>query len=221
MEPLAQLEAARLYLVTDALDRGPALTRLLDMALIGGVGIIQLRDRSLEDDELLEAAELFRAAADRHGALFLINDRPDLVGPAEADGVHVGQEDLSIAQARALAGPGKVVGLSSHSPAQLDAAEATTGSLRPDYISAGPVWETPTKPGRPGTGLDYVSYAAEHAALPWFAIGGVDASNVASVIAAGAQRIVVVRAIRDAEDPERAATALATELDHAAAGVGR
>ncbi len=140
----------------------------------------------------------------RHGALFVVNDDPHLAAAANADGVHVGQDDVSVAQARMLLGPDRLVGLSTHTPAQIDAA-APAGV---DYIGVGPVHATPTKPGRPAVGLDLVRYAAHRATVPFFAIGGIDAGNVESVRAAGAQRVAVVRALTEADDPERAAAAL-------------
>lgn len=209
---LDKLARARLYLVCESGEPG-ALERMLEAALRGGVDLIQLRDKDAGEAELLAAAPIFRAAADRHDALFLINDRPDLVAACAADGVHVGQDDAPVADARAAAGPEAIVGLSSHRPDQLAAALAATGAARPDYVSVGPVHATPTKPGRPAAGLDYVRHAAATAgALPWFAIGGIDATTVGEVVAAGACRIVVVRAIRDAADPESAARDLGAAL---------
>ena len=161
--------------------------------------MIQLRDKALDDDGLVTAAREFRAAADAHGALFVLNDRPDLVAACGADGVHVGQDDGSPADARAAVGPDAIVGRSTHAPEQADAAEADPDV---DYLAVGPVHATPTKPGRPAAGLDYVAYAAAHARKPWFAIGGLDAGNVAEVVERGATRIVVVRAITEAADPE-------------------
>ncbi len=144
----------------------------------------------------------------------ILNDRPDLVAEAGADGVHVGQDDAAVPQARALIGPDRILGLSTHSPAQVDAA---AGEPEIDYIGVGPVHATPTKPGRPAVGLDLVRYAAAHAATPFFAIGGIDAGNLAAVRGAGATRIAVVRAITDAPDPEAAARALRSGSE---AGVG-
>jgi len=212
--PLERLARSRLYLVTEAGADPATLGRLLDQALRGGTDLIQLRDKDADEESLLAAAPAFRAAADRHGALFLINDRPDLVAACGADGVHVGQDDTPVERARTQAGADAIVGLSTHSPAQLDAAHAA-GPGRPDYVSVGPVWETPTKAGRPAAGLEYVGYAAEHATLPWFAIGGIDPDNVAAVAAAGAARIVVVRAIRDAAEPAAAAATLRAGIDPA------
>ncbi len=207
------LEEARLYFVCDARPNGADPEPLLDAALRGGVDMIQLRDKDLDAEGLLAAAPAFRDAADRHRALFTLNDRPDLVGGADADGVHVGQEDVPVREARRDAGPEALVGLSTHSAAEVDAATAATGDDRPDQISVGPVWETPTKAGRPATGLGLIEHAARVADIPWFAIGGIDASNVGDVVAAGAERIVVVRAIRDAADPEAAARELQAALE--------
>jgi len=206
--PTAQLERSRVYLVCEAGADPAGLDRLLESALAGGVDLVQLRDKEAGDDRLRAAAPAFRAAADRHGALFLINDRPDLVGPCDADGVHVGQDDTPVAAAREIAGPDAIVGLSTHSPEQLRAARDATGDDRPDYVSVGPVWATPTKPGRPAAGIEYVRFAAAEAGLPWFAIGGIEPANLAAVTAAGAERVVVVRAIRDAADPGGVAAAL-------------
>ena len=203
-----RLQSARLYFVTDV---RPGLEELLAAALAGGVDTVQLRDKRASDPELLAAAALFRAACDEHGALFWLNDRPDLAAACGADGVHVGQDDMPPAEARALAGPEVLIGLSTHSPAQLDLALASDEA---DQLSVGPVWETPTKEGRPAAGLEYVEYAAAHAGeRPWFAIGGIDLGNVREVIAAGASRVVVVRAIRDADDPRAAAAALKGALE--------
>ena len=203
---LGAVEAARLYFVCEGRPPGGDAGPLLEAALRGGVDIVQLREKSPRaDEELVALAEPFRRAAGDHGALFILNDRPDLVAACQADGVHVGQEDMPVAVARRLAGPGALVGLSTHTRHQVEAACAATGPNRPDQISVGPVWPTPTKEGRPGTGLGLIEYAAAAATIPWFAIGGIDAGNVRSVVDAGARRIVVVRAIRDAADPEAAA----------------
>ncbi len=199
-------EAARLYFVCEGLPGGDAPDELLEAALRGGADLIQLREKAPRcAEELVALAEPFRRAADAHGALFILNDHPDLVAACGADGVHVGQDDAPVAEARAAAGPEALVGLSTHSPEQIDAACAAEGDARPDQISVGPVWETPTKEGRPATGLELIRHAAEHATIPWFAIGGIDPDNVGEVVAAGAERVVVVRAIRDAADPEAAA----------------
>lgn len=207
-----RLSRARLYFVCDADRDHAALAALLEGALAGGADLIQLRDKEADEERLREAAPVFRAAADRHEALFLINDRPDLVAATAADGIHVGQDDTDVADAREQAGPEAIVGLSSHAPAQLDAAHVATGPARPDYLSVGPVWSTPTKPGRPAAGFEYLRYAARNATLPWFAIGGIDPGNVAEVAAAGAERLVVVRAIREAADPAAVARELRSAI---------
>ena len=180
----------RLYLVCEARPRD-----FLRRALSGGVDVIQLRDRSLDDDGVVRAAEDFRAAADEFGVPFIVNDRPDLVAACAADGVHLGQEDGAFPA-------GGIRGRSTHAP------EQALAEREADYLSVGPVWETPTKPGRPAAGIDYVRWAAEHVDRPWFAIGGIDRDTVHEVVAAGARRIVVVRAITEAEDPEAAAKEL-------------
>ncbi len=211
---LAFLAEARLYFVCEARPGGEDPRRLLDAALRGGVDIVQLRDPDLADDALVASAAAFRDAARDHGAMFIVNDRPDLVGACGADGVHVGQDDAPVAEARRAAGEASLVGLSTHSAAQVDAAVAADGPGRPDQISVGPVWETPTKPGRPAAGLDLLRHASEGVAdVPWFAIGGIDMDNVNEVVAAGASRLVVVRAIRDADNPEDAARGLRAALE--------
>jgi thiamine-phosphate pyrophosphorylase len=208
-----RLRRARLYFVTDI---RPGLEQLLDAALAGGVDMVQLRDKRATDAELIAAGEVFRRVCDARGALFWVNDRPDLALRCEADGVHVGQDDMAPAEVRKRLGGDRLVGLSTHSPAQLDAALAASAA---DELSVGPVWETPTKEGRPAAGLEYVRYAASRAhGRAWFAIGGIDLDNVHEVIEAGASRIVVVRAIRDALDPRRAAEALSAALDEARSG---
>jgi thiamine-phosphate pyrophosphorylase len=200
-----RLDDARLYFVVEA----GASDRLLDAALAGGCDLLQLRDHDASDDELLAAAERFRDACDRSGALFVINDRPDLALQCGADGVHVGQDDLPVDAVRRLMGRDVVIGLSTHSPAQFDAGLESAA----DYLSAGPVWETPTKAGRPAAGIELVRHAAATATKPFFAIGGIDESNIDEVVAAGATRAVVVRAIRDAADPRAAAAALRSRLE--------
>jgi thiamine-phosphate pyrophosphorylase len=196
----ARLADARLYLVCDAQPQS-----FLAAALRGGVDIVQLRCKDAPDVHLLEAAKRFKRECAAHGALLIINDRPDLAARADADGVHVGQDDMSVADARALVGDERLVGLSTHTPAQIDAADGV------DYIGVGPVHETPTKAGRPPVGLALVRYAAAHATVPFFAIGGIDRSNVAAARAAGAARVAVVRALVNASDPEAMAQALRGE----------
>lgn len=208
-ERLERLATARLYFVCEGLPAGQPPDEVLAAALRGGADIVQLREKSPRcAEEIVALAEPFHRAADEHGALFILNDHPELVRECAADGVHVGQDDMPVAEARGAAGPGALVGLSTHTPEQIDAASSAEGDARPDQMSVGPVWETPTKEGRPATGLELVRYAAEHATVPWFAIGGIDESNVGDVVAAGGSRVVVLRAIRDAGDPEAAARAL-------------
>jgi thiamine-phosphate pyrophosphorylase len=208
-----RLARARLYLVCDG-SFGAAGVRA---ALAGGADVVQLREKDGDDRAVLAAAAEFRRAADEHGALFILNDRPDLAAAAGADGVHLGQDDAAPAEARAVVGDDAIVGLSTHSPAQADAAQASGA----DYFCVGPVHATPTKAGRPAVGLEPVRHAATGARLPWFAIGGLNPGNVGAVLDAGARRIVVVRAITEADDPEAAARALRVALDAATeAGVG-
>jgi thiamine-phosphate pyrophosphorylase len=200
-----RLRRARLYLVVEA-----AAEHMLPAALRGGVDMVQLRDKGADDEAILRAAARFRAICDEHGALLWLNDRPDLALAAGVDGVHVGQDDLPVAEVREQVGDALLIGLSTHSPEQFDAAIRSEA----DQLSVGPVWETPTKQGRPAAGLSYVRYAADHGGdRPWFAIGGITRENVGEVVAAGARRIVVVRAIRDAADPQAAAAALRAALD--------
>lgn len=206
---LARLDSARLYLVTPLRPGGQPLDDILAAALGGGVDIVQLRDKEADDEALLAAARIARRRCDEHGALLILNDRPELVGPSGADGCHVGQDDLPVAAARELAGPDALVGLSTHAADQFAAATA----LGADYAGVGPVYATPTKPGRPAAGLEYVTEAGAHrSTLPWFAIGGIDVHNADDVVAAGARRIAVVRAITEAADPRAAAAALCDAL---------
>jgi thiamine-phosphate pyrophosphorylase len=206
-----RLARARLYLVCDARPDG-----FLERALRGGVEIVQLRvkDSAGGDDELVRTARRYARLCAAHDALFILNDRPDLVLAAGADGVHVGQDDTPVAAARAAVGAQRLIGLSTHSPAQIERA----GTTDADYIGVGPVHATPTKPGRPAVGTELVAYAAAHARTPFFAIGGIDATNVAAVREAGAQGIAVVRALTDADDPEAAARALHAALREVGVG---
>jgi len=207
----ARLREARLYLVCGAGGDGRDLRAFLDAALRGGVDVIQLREKDGDEEAILRAARTFRAAADAHGALFAINDRPDLVAAAGADGVHVGQDDMPVAQARALLGPHALVGRSTHTPAQVDAAAADP---EVDYFAVGPVHATPTKPGRPAVGPELIHHAASvPRRAPWFAIGGIDPDTIGAVREAGATRVVVVRALTQAADPEATARALRAALD--------
>ena len=196
----ARLRDARLYFVA---DRG-GMDHALEGALAGGADLFQLRDKDASDDELLAAAEVARKRCHAAGALFLLNDRPDLAAACGADGVHVGQDDIPVDRARKIVGADAIVGLSTHSMQQAQAG----GRSGADYIAVGPVHATPTKEGRPAIGVGPIRYAAVHVPVPWFAIGGIDADNVGAVVKAGARRIVVVRAIAHADDPETVARAL-------------
>ncbi len=222
-----RLAASRLYLVCDSKPGGRQLTDVLRAAIAGGVDIVQLREKQLSDDRLAPIACAASALCEELGALFIVNDRPRVAIEADADGVHVGQEDMPVAQVRQLVGPEMLVGLSTHTPAEIDkvgridpairasnrAEVVGNSSIEVDYIGVGPVHSTPTKAGRPATGLELVRYAAIATTVPFFAIGGIHAKNAASVAAAGAHRVAVVRAIAEAADPEHAARALRSALD--------
>jgi thiamine-phosphate pyrophosphorylase len=198
-----RLRTARLYFVCEARPQTD-LEALLRAALTGGADIVQLREKELGRGEIERAAETFRRVADTFSALFVLNDDPELARACDADGVHVGQDDVSAEQARELMGPDAIVGLSTHCEEQI----AASAGRPVDYISVGPIWETPTKEGRPAVGLDLIRHAAETAPHPFFAIGGIDTDNAGEVVEAGAERLCTVRAIRDAADPAAAATAL-------------
>ena len=199
MSPVPLPVDSRLYLVTPV---RPDLDRFLEAAVRGGVDIVKIREKSMLDGELLAALEDARELTRRLGVPLVVNDRPDLASLCAADYVHVGQDDLPVAAARRF---GLAVGQSTHATEEIDRSDA-------DYIGVGPVYATPTKEGRPGVGLDLVRYAAANAGQLWFALGGIDESNVAEVVAAGAERIAVVRAIGDADDPERVAAMLKSAL---------
>jgi len=198
-----RLRDARLYLVCEIRDDA-----LIVAALRGGVDIVQLRDKQADEATLVAAGRRYAALCAAHGALFILNDRPELAADAHADGVHVGQDDTPVPAARELLGPERIIGLSTHTPEQIAAAN----DAGVDYIGVGPVHATPTKPGRPAVGTALVREAAARAAHPFFAIGGVDASTAGAVREAGAERIAVVRAITEARDPEAAARALAAAI---------
>jgi thiamine-phosphate pyrophosphorylase len=202
----ARLREARLYLVCDLRPGGRPLADVLAPALAGGVDVVQLRDKRASAEQLVAAAEVARRLCDETGALLILNDRPDLVRAAGADGCHVGQDDMEVAAARERAGADALVGQSTHFPDEVVAATDA------DYIGVGPVYATPTKPGRHAVGVELVRFAAFHAPVPFFAIGGIDAGNVGAVVTAGADRIAVVRAIADAADPAAAAAQLRSAL---------
>jgi thiamine-phosphate pyrophosphorylase len=209
-----RLERSRLYLVCAAgpdgvRPEGLALPDLIRSAVAGGVDVVQLREKRLADDELAAVASAAATLCRRLGALLIVNDRPAVAAASGADGIHVGQDDLPAEEVREIVGPAMLVGLSTHSPAEIDAVDP--GVV--DYIGVGPVHETPTKPGRPAVGLDLVRYAAANATVPFFAIGGLDAGNLGEVLGAGASRVCVLRAITGSADPEAAARELCGILD--------
>jgi thiamine-phosphate pyrophosphorylase len=200
-----RLREARLYFVADR----DGMDRALEGALAGGADLFQLRDKHASDDKLLEAADRARARCHAAGALFVLNDRPDLAVRCGADGVHVGQDDMPVARTRGIVGEDVIVGLSTHSIKQAQAGSRSGA----DYIAVGPVHATPTKEGRPAIGVAPVRYAAAHIDVPWFAVGGIDPVTVGEVVRAGARRIVVVRAVAEAPDPEAATRALRASLN--------
>jgi thiamine-phosphate pyrophosphorylase len=208
-----RLRTARLYFVLDARPHGEDPATLVEAALRGGADMIQIREKELGRREIERSAATVRRLCDNYSALFIINDDPELARAVNADGVHVGQDDMAASEARALLGPEVLIGLSTHSEEQIRAA----GELPVDQISVGPIWETPTKAGRPAVGLELIRFAAREASHPFFAIGGIDLSNVDQVVAAGARRLCVVRALRDADDPEAVATQLRAALGPEAA----
>jgi thiamine-phosphate pyrophosphorylase len=205
------LADARLYLCTDARTKTGGLADFVEAAFAGGVDIIQLREKGLEAREELAHLEVIAEAAERHGKLFAVNDRADIARAVQAPVLHLGQDDLPVELARAIVGYGPAIGRSTHTPEQLDAARAEGGV---DYVCAGPTWATPTKPGRPAAGLGLLTHAATTptAGRPWFAIGGIDLDRLEEVLATGARRVVVVRAITEAEDPQAAAASFANRL---------
>ncbi len=206
----AKLADARLYLCTDARSGRGDLAEFADAVLGAGVDVIQLRQKGIEAGEELAALAVLAQACRRHGRLLAVNDRADVAHAAGADVLHLGQGDLPVEAARAILGPDVIIGRSCHAEAEVDAAAVQPGV---DYFCTGPVWPTPTKPGRPAPGLSLVRYAAALApARAWFAIGGIDVTNVQEVAAAGARRVVVVRALTEAPDPAAAAAALRAAL---------
>ena len=208
-----RLRTARLYFVCDANPHGQDPEPLLRAALDGGANIVQLREKQLSRRAIERAGATFRRLTDTYSALFIVNDDPELARACDADGVHVGQDDAAVTEAREVLGPDAIIGLSTHTTDQILEAKGA------DYISVGPIWETPTKQGRAAVGLGLIHYAAEVATTPFFAIGGIDASNAANVVGAGARRLCVVRAIRDADDPAAAAAELRRSFAPAGGGV--
>jgi thiamine-phosphate pyrophosphorylase len=211
-ERRARLATARLYLVCGASPDASELPDLLRAAIAGGVDVVQLREKHLPDDQLTAVANATQALCERYGPprpLLLVNDRPQVALDVGADGVHVGQDDMPVAEVRELTGPDVLIGLSTHSRAQIDAVDASLVN----YIGVGPIHETPTKPGRPAVGAELIHYAAAHAPVPFFAIGGLNASNLAEALDAGADRVCVLRAVAGAGDPEQAARELREAVD--------
>ena len=206
MDRRARLAQARLYLCTP--DR-PDLAAFLDAVLAGGVDIVQLREKGIEARRELALLDIVREVAERHGALWSVNDRADVAHASGADVLHLGQDDLPVPSARALLGDDVLIGRSTHDVAQVDAAAVQDGV---DYFCVGPTWPTPTKPGRPAPGLELTRHAATVGDRPWFAIGGIDLDNLEQVLDAGATRVVVVRALTEAPDPHAAAAAFAARL---------
>lgn len=203
----ARLDPARLYVCTGAREGRGDLPAFLNAILGAGVDVVQLREKDAEGGDLLRWSETFRSAADRHGALFVVNDRADVALAAGADGVHVGQGDLPVPVARKLVGPDVLLGLSTHTVDEREGAPAEA-----DYVCVGPVHATPTKEGRPAAGIGVVEAAAEREVRPWFAIGGLDPGTLPDVVRAGARRIVVVRAVTEASDPGAAVRKLLAAL---------
>jgi thiamine-phosphate pyrophosphorylase len=189
-----QLKEAQLYLVTSPSEQ---LFSVVEAALKGGLRLVQYRDKNTDDILRLANAQKLRQLCRDYGALFLMNDRVDLAVAVDADGVHLGQQDLPISVARQILGTQRIIGRSTTNPQEMERAIAQGA----DYIGVGPVYETPTKAGKPAAGLEYVRYAVQHSPIPWFAIGGIDLSNVSDVLDAGAERVAVVRAIMQAENP--------------------
>jgi thiamine-phosphate pyrophosphorylase len=210
------LAAVRLYVVTDARPRLP-LERFLDAAIAGGVGMVQLRDKTLPDDELLAVATACALSCRPRGVGFIVNDRPDIALAAGADGVHLGQDDMSVAEARKLLGPDFIIGLSTHTTAQIDAALLADVA----YIGVGPIHETPTKPGRTPVGSELVRYAARHAGKPFFAIGGLEPANIVELMEAGARGVSVHRYVTQSPDPQRAAREILEAMERPSLVLGR
>jgi thiamine-phosphate pyrophosphorylase len=212
-DPRTRLARARLYLCTDSRSSRGDLAEFLDAVLGGGVDIIQLREKGLEAADEIRLLEVFAAAAERHEALFAVNDRADVALAVGAPVLHLGQQDLPIPVARKIVGEAPVIGRSTHAAGEFDAGQLEFGV---DYVCAGPTWATPTKPGRPAAGLDLLRHAARaagSATRPWFAIGGIESvERLEEVLVAGARRVVVVRALTEAEDPGATARAFANRL---------
>ncbi len=196
-----KLMQACTYLVTSPV---PDLLGVVESALKGGIAIVQYREKTADDEERLQIAKAMRSLCHQYDALFIVNDRVDIAAASDADGVHLGQHDLPMDAARKILGPNKIVGRSTTNPDELKRAL----DEQADYIGVGPVHETPTKPGKSASGNEYVRYAAQHATMPWFTIGGLNAENLGPTLAAGATRVAVVRALMQADDPAAVARSL-------------
>ena len=203
--PKTKLNAAPLYLVTSPSE---SLFSIVEGALQGGLPLVQYRNKEADDETQLAQGRKLCELCHQYGALFLMNDRADLALAVNADGVHLGQQDIPIAIARQILGPNKIIGRSTTNPHELENA-VREGA---DYVGVGPVYKTPTKPGKAPAGLDYVRYAAKHCPLPWFAIGGINADNLKNVIEAQGKGVAVVRAIMSATNPKTVTEALLREF---------
>ncbi len=208
-----QLLTARTYLVSAPVPgvSGPDWLGIIEAALKGGIAIVQYREKTADDEERLQIARQMRSLCHQHNALFIVNDRVDIAVAADADGVHLGQHDLPMDIARQILGPDKLIGRSTTNPTELQRAL----DEKADYIGVGPVHETPTKPGKAAAGNDYVRYAAQHATMPWFTIGGLSADNLGPTLAAGATRVAVVRALMQADNPTEVARSLVQQTQSA------
>lgn len=215
-EAIDRLQSAQLYLITPAHPKAGSLEDFLPRVLEGGVDMVQLREKDMEAGPLLGHCATVRRITKEFGALFFVNDRLDVAIAAQADGVHLGQDDLPLFEVGAQAGEDMLIGLSTHSSAQVEAASGSAAN----YIAVGPVYQTPTKPGRPPAGLMTVTFAAQTFARPFFAIGGIDLATLSAVVDAGAQRVAVLRALTDADDPARVARQMKQLLQAARARAG-
>jgi thiamine-phosphate pyrophosphorylase len=206
-----RLQQARLYLVCDCSPGGRDLSALLPALIASGVQVVQLRDKQADEQELYAVARQIKPICERLGALLIINDHPMLAREAQADGVHVGQDDMPVQIVRELVGPQALIGLSTHAAGEIDRARSQAIA---DYLGVGPVYRTPTKPGRAAVGLELVRYAARCAQLPFFAIGAINVDNLDDVLGAGARAVAVVRAITEAQSPVKAAKRLSDKLSN-------
>jgi thiamine-phosphate pyrophosphorylase len=194
-----------LYLVTSPSD---SLLPIVEAALQGGLKLVQHRDKTSPDHQRLATAQQLCQLCHQYNALFIVNDRVDIALAVQADGVHLGQQDIPMDLARSILGADKLVGRSTTNADEMERAIAE----KADYIGVGPVFATPTKADKAPVGFDYIQYAVRHAPMPWYAIGGIDAHNIAEVINGGAKGVAVVRAIMEAPDPTQATQALLAQF---------